>query len=161
MLTLLSRLLLREPPVVEAAGQDAADFARIHAGSFRRGWSESEFERLLTERNIVAHKAAFGGRQASAFVLSRIAGEEAEILSIAVDAAKRNRGIGKRLLDHHLRRLAGLGVAVIFLEVESDNLAACRLYARYGFAEVGRRPGYYGTASKAPGDALILQRRLA
>ena len=47
------------------------------------------------------------------------------------------------MLDLHLRRLAGLGVRAVFLEVGEDNVPARRLYRRAGFREVGRREGYY------------------
>jgi ribosomal-protein-alanine N-acetyltransferase len=63
------------------------------------------------------------------------------------------------MLDLHLRRLAGVGLRAVFLEVDEDNAPARRLYARAGFREVGRRPGYYpqGRAAKA---ALVLRRDL-
>jgi ribosomal-protein-alanine N-acetyltransferase len=60
----------------------------------------------------------------------------------------------------HLRRLAGLGVKSVFLEVEEGNQAACRLYARAGFREVGRREGYYPHESTAGAAALVLRRDL-
>ena len=47
------------------------------------------------------------------------------------------------------------GASEAFLEVAEDNRAARALYARGGWAPVGRRPGYYGG-----GDALILRRGL-
>jgi len=53
------------------------------------------------------------------------------------------RGLAHRLLDLHLRRLAGFGLRTVFLEVDEDNAPARRLYAGAGFGEVGRRPGYY------------------
>ena len=63
--------------------RDAAAIAALHAASFRRGWSDDEFERLLVERNVVAHRAT-AGRALHGFILSRLAADEAEILSIAV-----------------------------------------------------------------------------
>jgi Fur family ferric uptake transcriptional regulator len=43
--------------------------------------------------------------------------------------------------------------------VAEDNLAARRLYERHGFAEVGRRKGYYRRGS-GHADALVLSRDL-
>ena len=34
--------------------------AKLHAASFRRGWSDGEFEQLLIERNVIAHRATRG-----------------------------------------------------------------------------------------------------
>jgi ribosomal-protein-alanine N-acetyltransferase len=65
------------------------------------------------------------------------------------------------LLNLHLRRLAGLGVRAVFLEVDEQNTPAIRLYARAGFREVGRRPNYYPVGGGAASCALVLRRDLA
>ena len=85
--------------------------------------------------------------------MSRRAADEAEILSVAVARAWRGRGLARRLLDLHLRRLAGFGLRAVFLEVDEDNEPARRLYARAGFREVGRRPGYYPQGQRRQGRA--------
>ena len=87
MIELVTRLFARAEPVhSEASPRDAAAIAALHAISFRSGWSDGEFERLLGERNVVAHRATVGGTL-QGFILSRIAGDEAEILSVAVAPA--------------------------------------------------------------------------
>ncbi len=160
MIGWLTRLFARgEPALSEAGARDAASLATLHAASFRHGWSDGEFERLLLERNIVAHRATVG-RSIAGFILSRLAGDEAEILSVAVASARRGRGIARGLLNLHLRRLAGLGARAVFLEVEEDNTPARRLYQRSGFREVGRRPGYYRQDRDKAATALVLRRDL-
>ena len=157
---LLARLFARgEPALSDATPRDAAALAKIHAASFRHGWSDGEFERFLMERNVVAQRATLGSALIG-FVISRIGGGEAEILSVAVVSSQRGRGLARRLLDLHLGRLAGLGVQAVFLEVEEGNQPARRLYARAGFREVGRRPGYYPQGSGQAAAALILRRDL-
>ena len=163
MIAFISGLFSRTQPRLSAAGpDDAPAMAEVHAQAFRRGWSEAEFERLLADANIVAHRAT-AGRALVGFVVSRFAADEAEILSIAVAPSWRGRGIAGRLLDLHLRRLAGLGIARLFLEVDEGNAAARQLYARAQFREVGRRGAYYHAAGdpSPPSAALILRRDLA
>jgi len=160
MIALLRRLFARgEPALSEASARDAAAIAKLHAASFRRGWSDGEFERLLLEQNTLAHRAMVGGSLAG-FILSRLIAGEAEILSVAVASARRGRGLARRLLDLHLRRLAGLGVRAVFLEVDEDNQPARRLYRRAGFREVGRRAGYYPQSGGKAAAALVLRRDL-
>jgi ribosomal-protein-alanine N-acetyltransferase len=101
------------------------------------------------------------GRTLAGFIVSRLAAGEAEILSVAVAPARRSRGLAGKLLDLHLRRLAGLGVTAVFLEVDEDNAPARRLYGRAHFRDVGRRPAYYARPEGPPANALVLRRDLA
>jgi [ribosomal protein S18]-alanine N-acetyltransferase len=151
------------PAISPAGAQDAEQLAMLHAAAFRRGWSAEEFARLLIERNVVADRAMSGSRLAG-FVISRLAADQAEILSIAVAAAFRRHGLARKLLDVHMRRLVAYGTSSLFLEVEESNVPARRLYAGFGFAQVGRRESYYantGCETEGAGAALVLRRNLA
>jgi ribosomal-protein-alanine N-acetyltransferase len=160
MRVFLARLIGRGgPALAEARPADAAAFSALHAASFRRGWSEDEMERLLLDAAVVAHRVAVGGRVAG-FILSRRAADEAEILSVAVEPRRRGRGLARAMLDLHLRRLAGMGTATVFLEVDETNAPARRLYARAGFEPVGIRESYYAAADGARSSALVLRRAL-
>lgn len=160
MIGWLSRLFSRREPVLsEATPRDTAAIARLHAASFNRGWSEDELDRLLTERNVLAHRAAANGKLVG-FIMSRIAAGEAEILSVAVASPYRGKGLARRMLNLHMGRLSGIGARVIFLEVDEGNAAARRLYRRAGFAEAGRREGYYAAADGKRATALVLRRDL-
>jgi ribosomal-protein-alanine N-acetyltransferase len=160
MIGLLRRLAGSEPVLSEAGPRDAPALAALHAAAFRRGWSEDEFERLLLDPIVIAHRA-LAGRTLAGFILSRLAAGEADILSVAVAPARRGRGLARKLLDLHLRRLAGMGARAVFLEVDEDNAAARRLYAGARFREVGRRPAYYARGPEGPANALVLRRDLA
>jgi len=156
MMNFISRLLARGEPVFsEARPSDAAAIAAVHGASFQRGWGEDEIQLLLIESNVVAHRVMIG-RTFVGFILSRLAAGEAEILSVAIAPAWRRRALARPLLDLHLRRLAGLGVRSVFLEVDEHNAPACRLYRRAGFHEVGRRQAYY----QGGAAALVLRRDL-
>jgi len=160
-MSLVSRLFGRATPALSEAGaRDARAIAALHGVSFRRGWSEDECERLLVERNVIGHRA-MNGTALVGFILSRCAAGEAEILSVAVDSARQGKGLARALLDLHLRRLAGLGIRTIFLEVGQDNVPALKLYRRSGFREVGQRPGYYQQGRDRAVTALVLRRDLA
>jgi len=156
MMTFVARLFGRaEPAYSEARPADAAAIAVLHKASFQRGWGDDEVYGLLIEKTVIAHRALLG-RAMAGFILSRLAGGEAEILSIAVAPRHRGRGVARPLLDLNLRRLAGLGARSVFLEVDETNAAARALYRRAGFADVGRRQSYYQSGA----SALVLRRDL-
>lgn len=150
-----------EAAILEAKPGDAAAIASVHSLSFVHGWSESEVERLISERATIGHVARLNGGAGAvvAFVLSHVVQDEAEILTIAVASQARGQGIAAKLLARHMGRLAALGVRKLFLEVDEQNSAARKLYARAGFTEVGRREGYY-RRPEGNAAALTLRRDL-
>ena len=123
MVAILNRLFARgEPALSEAGPRDATAIAVLHAASFHRGWSDGDIENMLLDRAVLAHRATLG-RGLVGFILSRVIVDEAEILSVAVSASRRGKGLARRLLDLHLRRLAGLGARAVFLEVGAGQRA--------------------------------------
>jgi [ribosomal protein S18]-alanine N-acetyltransferase len=141
----------------EAAGE----CARIHATGFAYPWGQTELENLIADPSALG-TAALDPATAKlrGFVLSRLAADEAEILTIAVDPALRKGGVGRDLLRAHLAEVASAGAARIFLEVDEHNAAALALYARFGFVKVGERRGYYKKPDGKPASALVMRRDL-
>jgi ribosomal-protein-alanine N-acetyltransferase len=139
----------------------AAQCARIHAAGFAYPWGESELENLISDPNALGTAALDpSSGKLRGYVLSRLAADEAEILTIAVDPALRKAGVGRDLLRAHLAEVAAAGAARIFLEVDEQNAAALALYARFGFAKVGERRGYYKQPDGKPASALVMRRDL-
>lgn len=81
-----------------------------------------------------------------------VAGGEIQIDNVAVAPSRRREGIAARLLARVTYDAQMLGATTSVLEVDVDNAAAQALYAGLGYAEVGRRPNYYGQGH----DALIM-----
>jgi ribosomal-protein-alanine N-acetyltransferase len=79
--------------------------------------------------------------------------DEAHVTTFAVLPAYRRRGLGGRLLSALIELAADLGASVVTLEVRLSNVAARRLYQRFGFRPVGVRPHYYSDNGE---DALIM-----
>jgi [ribosomal protein S18]-alanine N-acetyltransferase len=161
MIPWLSELWSGGALAIEPASlRDAPKLAQLHGASFHRGWGEAEFEQMLAERNTLVHRLR-QGRKTIGFAVSRMAADEAEILSIAVDGKHRGRGLSRNLLLTHLGHLAGRGVRTVFLEVEENNQPARRLYDRAGFSVAGRRERYYKEASGEQLNAVLMRRDLS
>jgi ribosomal-protein-alanine N-acetyltransferase len=79
--------------------------------------------------------------------------DEAHIVTIASRGTHRRRGIGEALLISSIELAQELGQSLMTLEVRVSNEAALRLYEKYGFQIVGRRPRYYSDNHE---DAYIL-----
>ncbi|MPZ72352.1 MAG: ribosomal-protein-alanine N-acetyltransferase [Nitriliruptorales bacterium] len=78
---------------------------------------------------------------------------EAHITTVAAHPHHHRRKIASRLLVQLLREARLLGAEAATLEVRVNNRGAQRLYAAFGFAPVGVRPGYYAETGE---DALIM-----
>ncbi len=131
-----------------------AALARLHAACFGvpRPWTAAEFAALL------ADPAVFVCARRGGAALGRVAADEAELLTIAVEPAARRQGLGRALLAEVLAQAAARGAARLFLEVAADNAPALKLYRAAGFAEAGRRRGYYAGSGRAPVDAIVMAR---
>jgi [ribosomal protein S18]-alanine N-acetyltransferase len=79
--------------------------------------------------------------------------DEAHITTFAVHPAWRRQRIGERLLVAFLDIAIGRRAREATLEVRLSNVAARRLYEKYGFRPVGVRPRYYSDDGE---DALIM-----
>lgn len=85
------------------------------------------------------------------------AGEQADVLTIAVAASSWGHGIGSLLLADLVAEARRRGCTEMFLEVKADNVRAQRLYTWWGFAEIGIRRGYYQPSGT---DAIVMRRDL-
>lgn len=132
------------------ASGTAARLAEIHAAAFPAPWDAAAFATLLNQAGVFVLEAPDG------FILLRAVADEAEILTLAVRPAARRAGLGAGLVEQGAVAAAAYGATRLFLEVAQDNAPALALYARAGFAEAGRRPGYYARPDGGRQDALIL-----
>ena len=140
----------------EARSEDASALWETEELSFPDPWSEADFGNLLSAPGVEGW-ICWAGTRLSGYVIVRSAGEEAEILNLAVAPEFRRRRVALRLLGRGLETLLERGVDEVFLEVRRSNGAARALYHQLGFALAGVRRGYY---RKPLEDAMVLRRRL-
>ncbi|HEY2837344.1 MAG TPA: GNAT family N-acetyltransferase [Rhizomicrobium sp.] len=134
------------PRLFDPLADDVAALAVLHATAFADAWRESAIRDLFATPGVFALTVPEG------FILARVAGDEAEILTLAVAPPARRKGFGRALVRSAAVHAATLGATSLFLEVSVRNDAAQALYRGLGFVAVGRRKAYY-----ADEDADILR----
>lgn len=140
-----------EPAVRRAEERDLEALVELERRAFAEPWSRRALAgQLAHPRGLTLVAAHAGELQGYAGFLDL--GGEVELLRVAVDPARRRRGLGRRLVEAGLARL---GAAVCRLEVRAEDRGARAFYHRLGFAEDRRRRRYYADG----GDALDLVRR--
>jgi ribosomal-protein-alanine N-acetyltransferase len=134
--------------------------SRLHAEAFaplgERVWTRQDMAELLASPGV-AGWALQSADQAVGFALCRVAADEAELLTIAVQPNQRRRGAGRALLATVSAHARAAGARSLFLEVGADNPAALALYGRAGFQTVGRRKAYYQRGGGPPADAVVMR----
>jgi ribosomal-protein-alanine N-acetyltransferase len=91
------------------------------------------------------------------YFLLMTAVDEAHLLNVAVAAQAQRQGLGRYLLDKIVACARGLSMESILLEVRPSNLRALKIYEQYGFAEIGRRKGYYPAHDGLREDAIVMR----
>jgi len=133
--------------------------ARLHRDAFapmgERPWTRQDMAELLATPAGGGLILQIDGDDAGV-VLWRTIADEAELLTLAVRADRRRRGVGAALLGEVIARSRGQGARQLFLEVGVDNPGARSLYSQAGFIEVGRRAAYYQRPTGFA-DALVLR----
>lgn len=131
----------------------------IEAGAYSFPWSRGNFIDSLAagyhaqvledaEAGIVGYFVAMPGVN------------ELHLLNITVAPAWQGRGLAHRMLDALQAQGRAQGLAMLWLEVRDSNERARALYRQRGFAEVGRRRGYYPAAHSTREDAIVMSARL-
>ena len=146
----------RVPPTVRAAAQ--ADLSRIleieRAAATAAHWTEANYELAFTSSCprrwifVVESGASECNSRVDGFLVARSGHPtEWEIENVVVKASARRLGLGSALLGAFVEQARGSnqnsGPLEVFLEVRESNLAARRLYEKFGFVLDKQRPGYY------------------
>lgn len=140
--------------VREAARGDISAIVAIERASFSDAWTAGMFGSHLLRGAGNTFLVAMDDSMLAGYAIAQTVSDESELLNIAVDPARRNRGIGALLLDGVMDCCRTAGAAEIWLEVRASNAAARTLYDTRGFSAVGVRKRYYHAPRE---DAIVLR----
>lgn len=143
--------------ITEVVAADHPVIAGVHGQCFEDAWSAAMIRQILAMQGAFGLVARSEEDELLGFALSRTAGDECELLSLAVADGSRRHGIGRALLVSSMRLAAARGCQRFFLEVAEDNGPALTLYRSHGMVAVGRRPGYYQHAGGGATAALTMR----
>ena len=137
-----------------------ADLGGVAAieGEILSPWSAKALAEELEIQSAIQLVAEGPDAQIYGWCACRVMWPEAELLKIATKRTKRERGIGRSLLEHLAGQLQKRKVTNLFLEVRSDNHVAVDFYKRHGFHQVGLRARYYTDPADS---AMILKKNLS
>jgi ribosomal-protein-alanine N-acetyltransferase len=133
------------------------DLDQVHAietRCFSTPWQLTSFKYEIDNIDAILKVASFD-IDIVGYVCIRNILDVTHVLDIAVKHDVRHMGIASMLLSSALQELrtARPDTKTITLEVRESNIAAIRLYEKFGFNEIGRRRDYY---KKPTEDAVLM-----
>lgn len=142
--------------VRRAVPSDLDGIREIEDASFAHPWAAEAFAEAMTAPAAEVLVAVAGSEVAGhAVIVAR--GGDAELTNLAVGAVHRGAGIGETLLAAVADEARARRARRVLLAVRASNLAALRLYRRFGFREIGSHKSYYEDPSE---DARIMLLKL-
>lgn len=120
-------------------------------------WREAEYAAAIGGGGDYLRRCLFVADLGGAligFAVGKVAGNSAELESVAVELQARRGGIGGALCRAVIGWCTTAGAATVELEVRAASESAIGLYQALGFIQVGRRPKYYS----GPEDDAVLMR---
>lgn len=133
---------------------DIIQLAELEKLCFSDPWSVSAFEYEL-KNPLSLWLVAVDGDKVVGHVGSQTVMDEADMMNIAVHPQFRRQKIAEKLVLQLIQMLNERQAKSLTLEVRVSNQPAICLYEKLGFAQVGRRPGYYHNPRE---DAFILRK---
>ncbi|MGL4952193.1 MAG: ribosomal protein S18-alanine N-acetyltransferase [Culicoidibacterales bacterium] len=142
---------------------DIPSVVAIEAATFPHPFTKADFEKGLANPQsqhfvIEQYQDIIGEIQS---VISAYCGIQyleptrVEITTLAVEKTHRREGQAQFLLEMILRFLQASKVEEVTLEVRPSNVAAMKLYSKFGFEQVAVRKNYYQSPNE---DAYLLQK---
>ena len=145
--------VLKDAPRLQAMRhEDLDEVLEVENALYTHPWTRGNFSDSL--------RAAYDCRtwrlegELLGYFILMVAAGEAHLLNLSIAARRQRSGHGSALLREALELARRRGARSLFLEVRPSNAAAQALYARFGFARVGVRRGYY-PARFGREDALV------
>ena len=132
---------------------DLSAVHRIEGASFSVPWPDEAYRSELQANRLASYLVVRTDEEVIAYGGIWLMVDEAHITTFAVDPAWRRQRVGETLLVALLELALARRAREATLEVRLSNVAARRLYEKYGFRPVGLRPRYYSDNGE---DALIM-----
>jgi ribosomal-protein-alanine N-acetyltransferase len=135
--------------------EDLEEILSIETSSSLTPWSKNMFLNELENRlshcfviktKALPHPALIG------FICFRNVTGESELLNIGVHPDYRQMGVGKALMEFYITFCSQMGIKRYYLEVNSSNRSAIRLYQHFSYHSSGLRKKFY----QGKFDALLM-----
>ncbi len=149
--------MVARPPLRVAVGpmglDDLPAIQVIERAAFSAPWPANAYKTELETNKLAHYLVVRVGDEIAGFAGLWLMVDEAHVTTFAIAPAWRRNHLAERLLVATFDIALDRRATEATLEVRLSNLAARRLYEKFGFRPVGIRPRYYSDNNE---DALIM-----
>ena len=135
--------------------EDLAEVSQIEKLSFITPWSFYAFSTELNKKGFAFYYVIEYEKRMAGYAGYWKIAKEAHIVNLAIHPDFRKRGMGTKLLRYLLQDAQDRGLTGVTLEARCSNIAAQRLYEKFGFKKVAIHPRYY-----IDEDAIVYWKKL-
>ena len=139
--------------IVKMSVDHLDDIMVVERLSFSVAWSRDAFIEEITRNRFARYISAKANNRIIGYAGMWKVFDEGHITNIAVHPEYRGKGIGSSLVEELIKIAKNEGITRMTLEVRESNIAAQRLYSKYGFRKSGIRKAYYADNSE---NAIIM-----
>jgi len=133
--------------------KDIKDVMKIDQASFTQPWTEDIFH-MEIEKNDQAHYFILKTEnKVIGYVGMWVVIDDAQITNIAILPEFRGKKFGEKLFGFVCQKAIQMGVKRLSLEVRASNVAAQKMYRKFGLVPGGIRKNYYTDNRE---DAIVM-----
>jgi [ribosomal protein S18]-alanine N-acetyltransferase len=133
------------------AGEDIDAVVAIEQTLYSAPWSAGNFRDSLAAGYsawVLRDVRLAEAHPLLGYFLLMCAIDEAHLLNVSVALPYQRSGFGLSLINKAVEVARSCRARVMILEVRPSNHRAIDIYERYGFEQIGLRPGYYPLSSQ-------------
>jgi [ribosomal protein S18]-alanine N-acetyltransferase len=141
--------------IIDSTLEDLESFYLLDQAQFKFPWKSRDWENISLSKNEHFLAGIYKEESLIGFILFKLTlpHELAHLFKILISKESRKQGLGDQLLGDAIRKLRDKGFKRFYLEVESNNNSAQKLYGRHNFKVIHHKKKFYSNGQ----DATIMQ----
>lgn len=128
---------------------DIDELFELEQECFQNPFKKSDIENEIANNPVSKYVLLIEGERILGFVNFWITFDSATINQVCVTNSERKKGFGGLLLEKAIEIAKNEGCEFLTLEVRKSNIAAIKLYEKYGFLFVTTKAQYYENGEDA------------
>jgi [ribosomal protein S18]-alanine N-acetyltransferase len=147
--------VLQEPLLLPMTALHVDGVLAIETVAYDFPWSRGNFVDSLAAGHVAQMLCSTRG-ELLGYLVALPGFEEMHLLNLTVAPAAQSRGHARGMLAWLVALCRRQDARQLWLEVRESNARARRIYERFGFAEIGKRKGYYPAPAGRREDAVVM-----